>query len=693
MTYPGNSSLSEDIQERIQSTYRQTLELASQGNRQEASLGCDFILRLDPEFTPAHKLLERLEDGDGPVPVDDLRPGASGFAAAEPEPVAEAAEEGATGLSKNELADELRSLLDQGEHEEVVLLAEAERQRVMADPELQEIARTAQNRQEADPYIQSFLGKAREALRHDELEQARRYLDNARELDPEHPAIRDFSAVLRARGGDAPGAGPEATEGDAMPDLELDSLDLGEEPPQEPADSLAGGFSLDDTSGGSETDARIRELLAEGQAAFDRGEHQEAIDAWSRIFLIDIDHREAARRIEKARSLKDERERQVEETFHDAVSKLEAGRTREAKALFQKVLELQPSHLAAREYLQEIEEGRAPAAGAPAAQEASADAFATPGTDDGEPLSHEILVPPDPGEPSAPAQAPAPVQAAATSSSSSLPSRTFLLVGGLVLVVVVAAAWFFFQRRDSLFPNANEEPAVQAGATVDPIERATRLHDAGRTDQALARLRQIPQEAEQYDDAQALISQWQAEAASPGEAATTGAEAGLAAGGQDTGTSRRDQLMAQAEGFLQSGENLRAMEALDLAASISPLENEETRLRRQAEEALEPLASEISLVRGGDWEFALRDLWTLHEAEPQNRDVTRLLTTAYYNLGVRDLQRGDAEGAAESFEEALGFARDDPELQRHLRFARAYERSQKDLLYEIYARKLSFRAP
>jgi hypothetical protein len=39
---------------------------------------------------------------------------------------------------------------------------------------------------------------------------------------------------------------------------------------------------------------RIDELLAEGQASFERSEHQAAIDAWSRIFLIDIDH-DAAR--------------------------------------------------------------------------------------------------------------------------------------------------------------------------------------------------------------------------------------------------------------------------------------------------------------------------------------------------------------------------------------------------------------
>ncbi len=45
MTYPGNSSLSQEIRQRILGTFEQTLQLAEKGTRQEALLGCDFILR------------------------------------------------------------------------------------------------------------------------------------------------------------------------------------------------------------------------------------------------------------------------------------------------------------------------------------------------------------------------------------------------------------------------------------------------------------------------------------------------------------------------------------------------------------------------------------------------------------------------------------------------------------------------
>ena len=79
-----------------------------------------------------------------------------------------------------------------------------------------------------------------------------------------------------------------------VPEAAFPSLDL-----LHPA---AGLFDAPAAHGGdSESERRIAELLDEGQRAFESGDHQAAIDAWSRIFLIDIDHQEAARRIEQAR--------------------------------------------------------------------------------------------------------------------------------------------------------------------------------------------------------------------------------------------------------------------------------------------------------------------------------------------------------------------------------------------------------
>src|SRR5690242_16415720 len=78
MSYPGNPALSADTQERLLGTFEQTLDLAESGSRQEALLGCDFVLRMDPQFEPARRLQERLKSTAGPVPVADLKEPAIG---------------------------------------------------------------------------------------------------------------------------------------------------------------------------------------------------------------------------------------------------------------------------------------------------------------------------------------------------------------------------------------------------------------------------------------------------------------------------------------------------------------------------------------------------------------------------------------------------------------------------------------
>lgn len=695
MSYPGNTSLSQDIRERIQSTYRQTLELAAQGNRQEASLGCDFILRLDAEFEPAQRLLSRLEaTGEGPVDVDDLRPGTPGYDGAARAPDAPAAPSAAAGAGGDALSSELDGLFREHRYAELLERAAEERERVIASPELAQRVQTAQERLEAEPYVKSFLDQARQALRQGDSEQAGRLLDSARQLDPDHPDLADLQALIATRSGAVP-APPAATtlappaDDDDLPSFdELPDLSLAEPPPAaapagaEPREEPLAGFSLTGEPATSAEDERIQALLQEGEQAFGRKEYQEAIDAWSRIFLIDIDHQGAARRIEQARRLKDEREREVEEAFHDAATKLEAGDAAAARPLFERVLALQPGHLAAREYLQEIEEGRTATAGAGAAKGAGALSVPDPSElDDERPLAHEILVPPEPGAERAPAEtASAPTQAAA---ASPLPSRRFLAIGSAVLVLVLAAGWFLFDQRDRFFPNASED-AVAPGGAGDPIEQATRLHEAGRRDQALAHLQRIPQGNPHYEEAQALLSQWQAET-QPGTAVASTTP------NVDRTAQIRQDLLERAGAAIGSGENLLAVQLYDEAAAIAPLGAADQERHQRAQSALAPIEKYVALVRGGDWEFALRDLWRLREADPGNRDVARLLVQSYYNLGVRDLQRGDVQAAEESFEEAAKLAPGDEMVGRNLDFSRTYQQRRRDLLYDIYTRKLEFR--
>jgi len=95
MSYAGNAKLSQEIQNRILNTFQQTIALVEEGNVQEALLGCDFILRLDPLFEPARKLQGRLQESGTDVTVEDLAAFAASPLDTELPPLGEGTEEDA----------------------------------------------------------------------------------------------------------------------------------------------------------------------------------------------------------------------------------------------------------------------------------------------------------------------------------------------------------------------------------------------------------------------------------------------------------------------------------------------------------------------------------------------------------------------------------------------------------------------
>jgi len=680
MSYSGNPSLSSDVQQRILSTFDQTLELAREGNRQEALLGCDFVLRMDPQFQPAQLLQERLHGTDGPVRVDDLlgQPAKSA-----PDDLFGDLDALSLDLppvlpddSVSYLRDELQTLLDQRRFQDLMAAAEREQATIGLHPELRRIVGTAQERMEAEPYVLKFLTSARQALQLGQDDEAGRLLDKARALDPDHPG---FAALERER---AASAAPPPPAFKLPPPLQSGAV---------PTNLAFGG-------GDSESDRRIQELLDEGQGAFTAGDPQGAIDAWSRIFLIDIDHQEASRRIEAARKLKAESERQVEEIFHDGLSRLEAGDPEGARQAFQRVLEIQPGYFAAREYLQQLDAGTVPVPRATGVREAAPAATAEPARPlpsdqdlSGQELKEEILVPPEPGQ-TAPAAA-RPAKRMAASRDGRRARRLFLIVGGAVLLLAAAGGWFAWQNWERLFPNSQEETA-RAALSPDPIARAERLHKAGKTAIALNQLRRIPPSDPHYQRAQKLISQWGGTAAT-GAAAQASPPAPAPAESQPPAANplieRKQALIAAARDASAEGSYLKALRRLEQAATISKLEGEDAQLLADVKQKLEPLAKQIEFFRQHEWEFILRELWIKHEADPSNRDVTQLLVDCSYNLAVRDLQRNDATKAEVWLADAVKLQPDDAVLRRHYLFAQTYRERPKDLLYKIYVKYLPFR--
>jgi tetratricopeptide (TPR) repeat protein len=687
MTYPGNPSLAHDVQQRVLDTFGQTLDLAHEGSRQEALLGCDFVLRMDPQFDPARRLQERLRSSAGAVvDTDDLR-ALVNPAAGQVVPADLFADLDGLGLelpdlprTSADLRDELHQLLEQRRFDELMALAEREQATIFSDPLLQGIVQEAQSRVEAAPYANKFLASARAALQAGNADEARRHLEKVRALDASHPELAELDAVL------ARGAG--AAEEDLLGafDLSFDSPSL---------DPTLFGGAGGSGSGYVESDPRIRALLDEGQKAFEGGDLQSAIDAWSRIFLIDIDHQEATRRIEQARRLKAESERQVEEIFHDGVARLEAGDTAAARQAFQKVLEIQPGYLAAREYLQQLDAGKTPVV-TPAARPAPRDGLAGApesllqhGVDPVDDLKEEIMVPPEPGAKAAKTAERRPAKVAAVRERR--PAKLFALVGSIVLLIVLAGGWFVWQNRDRFFPNSQAEETPAAANAPDPIARATALHQAGKTASAVAQLRRLPPTDPRYQQAQELIKQWEsAPSPSPGTTGATPVATPTAPNAPIIAPERQAALDAAHQAYAQ-GSYLRAAEILSQAASTGKLDDGDAGMLARAKQQLEPLAKQITLFRDHEWDFVIPDLWRMREKSPGNRDIDRLLVDSYYNLGVRDLQRADAGKAAEKFQEALNLAPDDALLKRHMLFAQTYKERPKDLLYGIYVRYLTYR--
>jgi tetratricopeptide (TPR) repeat protein len=829
MTYPGNPSLPADVQQRIRSTFDHTLSLAEKGSRQEALLGCDFVLRMDPLFEPARRLHERLDSASGPLAVDDLRrseeppplisppPSSSPHAAARlpevPESLWADLEELAGGLPEvpaapappppaprpgaGALRAEFESLLAERRFQELQMRAGKEAAVVTGDLELQRLVTLAQERLEAGPYVSKFLLSARDAVRTGNSAEAKRLIDKARTLDPTHPGIAELEASTgrpqgTAAAATAAAAAPVGTGGGAAAPPGSGSVPMAPEMRTQPITGLpaagagagggAGAGSGPGATAGpgagqpppatwpqaappapvpppltadSESERRIQQLLDEGQSALDGGDPQAAIDAWSRIFLIDIDHQEAARRIEQARRAKAERDRQVEETFHDGLARLEARDAAGARAAFQRVLELQPGHLQSREYLQQLDEGHLPvvppsalggagasgpaqlapplqappsphSAGMPPLPADLAGAAAAPGQAPPQhELQEEILVPPDLSEDMARSpEARRETRPAAAAARQGRARRLFLVVGSAVLLLALAVGWFLYQKREQWFPNSRTQERPQPPAP-NPIPRATKLYGSGKVAMAIAQLSRLPPGDPHYKEAQALIAKWQSEqgqgtaagtpapgspSARPGAAGAAGAAVdpavgpaagggaapgvASAAGGTGAGSpdaDRRRALIDEARKAYQGGSYLLAAERYEAANRIARLEAGDSGQLSTAKQRLVPLQREVALFHDHEWEVALPSLWRMHEADPGNRDVTRMIVDSYYNLGVRDLQHNDPRKAAEKFAEARTLAPDDPEIKRQLLFAQTYQERGPDLLYRIYTRYLPTR--
>jgi tetratricopeptide (TPR) repeat protein len=651
-SYAGSPALAPEAREKVLQTFRHTLALAQQGKNEEALLGCDFLLKMDARFLPARGLLETLRGVAPGTPVDVdrfsdyLGVESAGEALSESVPElpdafsspASPSAAPATGLDDLVFGDEAGGAPAPGLPETPVS--------VIA-PRAVEPAPSG-----GDPF---GLG------------------------------LDDLRMSLPAGGPDALGAIPAP----ASPPL----------PAAAPAAPTAPGPAAAPATGVPprapsvvQTDPRITQFLKQGDEALARGNAQEAIDLWSRVFLIDLSNEEASRRIDSAREAQAESARKIDTLLSEGVQSYEAGDLAGARNKFLDVLAASENDATARGYLNQIEAALAPTGRSSVPLPASAG--------DSDFMKNEIEAPGPPSfaEDSGVRRKSQPDAGvfASDSEDARRPSQAVgrraridlrvLLAGAVVVLAAVAGGtYLFLKKKPSARPaNATATPAKGGGPggsaahLEDTFQKAEVLFNAGKIDEAIGVLAKLPESDPRHNEALVRIEKMKSSAApTPGPAPPSSAAL--------------DEMRVAGLTAMASSRYIDALKNLDPVVKARPQDAEAAAAAQRAHEQVETLRSASKSYNEYDYDSAIKLLWELRRGDTKNQDVEEYLVNAYYNLAVQSFQAGNIPKATTAVKEATDLRPGDAESQRLLRFARKYPKGATDLLSRILIKHLTLR--
>lgn len=739
-SYPGNPSLSAEVKNRVVSTFRQAVDLFKKGRTAEVVSGCDYILKMDPMFAPAKKLLEKAKNPAAAVDVDTLM--------------------GSLGETSASL-DEARAAFAARDYDRAARLSEEVLGNDLTNTEAQQLAQQAREKLEAQPFVEQFLEKARQQIASGNPSAAQTAIEKAKALDATHPRLREVEASLGSASRpttfdfgaesspfgdsfpaaeaatqaptpsfdfDQPAASPTSTPSFSLDQVEATSPPAASppgavesspsfvvEPPAGPAarssseasdfgftfeeeqkaaeassaQPAAGGpstiageagtfdFSTASVEVSAEEQSKISKYLQEGDQAFDSGDFQKAIDLWSRIFLIDVTNEEASVRIEKARARRLETDRKVEELIAVGARSLERGDREGAKAKFEEALKLDPTNSSASEYLEQIASGAVPAAAAPAA--APGRAPGGPAKPPGEDLFAEEF-----GAPSAqsseslvpPTPSASRARAAAVAVEEKKERPKMMMVGIIAAAILVLAAGGWLVFSKL----GGGGGGFDARSTAAAFAEAQTLAGQGQIDRAIALLSAIKPEDPQYERALALIADLQKKKS------------------QGSGLTQSRPSLETFNENLQKGRTafaandfMTAKQAFEQAASIQPLPPEVKQLYDTASQQVARLQTASNLFKEGNYREAIRSLEALLEQEPANQNARQMIANAYFNLGQIALQEEKTQEAITQFDKVLATNPLDETAKRSRDLAARYNGERKDLLYKIYVKYLPLR--
>jgi len=656
--------------ERITALLDEAAERYNQGQYEEAIGLWNEVLQLSPAEQKARegirmaRLLMAEQAGAADTPVAaadaDVEKVAAGLARVKELMAAgqfEQALEGCTILS--ELAPD---------HPEVRALAE-------------EIGRSAgfAPKQTSEGDVETLLAEARAALEEGRNKEASAAASKALQIDPSN---MEACGILSLAADDETTAVPLDidSEESAPRDVATGGPPLEAIPLEDPAGPAQAG---PDPVGATTETSRIDQLIEEGQAAFDAGKPQEAVEIWSRVFALDQTNALASQLMDKAKAAIDEQTREIDDLFFRAVDAYDADRLEEALGLFQHLLSVSPFHVEAASYVEQINarltgEGETIKLNVAAAREA--DAEKKPDEEDifdGASVALALDRGPMPQPAAEPDAAPAPASAPRAQSRHvpGPPPRggfkrlLFATAGAAVFVVAAVGAYLWFGTGTANMPEA--EATTQAPAPATPPRPAPPPAQAASTAGPLQVLPgakpKPPEPAPELPKVEDLKEQ--------------------AAAMERQGLKEyAEKHWAEAVLALRKAAEL---DPLDFKAS-DQLDDAMKKLERQARLEEETILA-ARYFKEQDYASALHKLYRLQLDYPEIKQFDRYIRNSWYNWGVVLLQSGAVDEAEDKFSEALGITPNDQSSERGREIAQRYHGRTRDAAFDAFATSLSLR--
>ena len=530
-------------------------------------------------------------------------------------------------------------------------------------------------------YVEEQLAMARHYLMIGDMEEATASARKVMAVDPANATATEIlSNALASEPAPAPADAPplELSLEPEAPVLDL-PVDVAEpEPPSAPPSAAV--------------DPKIAQLLAEGDQLQGQGKLHEAIDAWSRVFIIEDSNSDAEQRIDGARRALEDQARQMEEGLIRATDLEKEGRLEEARGELQAVLGIRPGHAEAQGMLEKVqaridageEEVEAIPLEAtdevPAAEEPVAPAGAPPVPPPPPELPQFPVDADDSGEAQTPTPPPKPPERERAVRTPA-PKRSGALVAVVALISVTVLGYGGWLAYQAFFPSV---PMDDLSAGIPPAGDAEQ--NAGPAD-----------------------------GGGGGESAVAPGVGGVEPAGEPAGPPEPEPAQpvvspgaagARSAELLQSG--IRQFEAGNYEAAVAQFQEavkldsanfdaQDWRDKAQAEvgkAALfgEEMVSIQNLVDERDFHNALYKLYRVEPSDDiQQRRTDSWIASCWHDWGVLLLRAGNPGQAVEKLQEALKARPDDAEAVKHLEVARRYSRRAVDDSYRTYVSRLELR--